>query len=672
MKPLGKVLQQADLISSEQVEIALKEQTQSAGLRLGEILVSHGWLKQETADFFSEDWPALLKQAQKQPLGKYLEAAGLLNEYQIKTLLAEQPLQNLRFEELAVLKGWLKPTTMKFLLEYLAPASQLHQHIWQQQVPPKHKILAPIEQLELKMVVPQQNNLKSSNPSEQSVLEPNLVELESPSLKLFSSNAIEIFKLNEKASRPEALQAEISSWTGDQPLLTQKLYQLLASEAFIEANAEAATVQQLVQTHLINDWETQLAAEHLQGVRDSIIHNHFCDPLLLLELYEEILQKGEVSTNNSPEQLELLRLGLVKQQQDKLKVGNRIYQSVFDREWVKQELEKILRPSMAETAIYNLTPSAHTFNISNTIAPFKLRVSKRFWVLLAIAGLMLCGSGLMVLGFSVFKWLQIETIFKRGNTLLYQGEYQQAIAKYDNILRIDSNYYQAWTNRGYALARLKDYNQMLESCKTAAIINPEAAVYAWNCQGEALYNLKQYNQALVAFDKAITLNSEDPVFWINKTEALIALKQPDTALSAVGQAIGLLKKEVEHQDASVKELAVAFSYQAKALLQKQEYESALTAYNQALKYDPNYFVALRGKGIAMQGLKQDDRAIAQFYSVLERPQLNNNQKAESWYYLGLSLCEFRKPDKAIAAFDRALHLKPNYQAAELGKKACLK
>ena len=53
MKPLGKVLQQADLISSEQVEIALKEQTLVHGLRFGEILASHGWLKQKTADFFS-------------------------------------------------------------------------------------------------------------------------------------------------------------------------------------------------------------------------------------------------------------------------------------------------------------------------------------------------------------------------------------------------------------------------------------------------------------------------------------------------------------------------------------------------------------------------------------------------------------------------------------------
>lgn len=96
----------------------------------------------------------------------------------------------------------------------------------------------------------------------------------------------------------------------------------------------------------------------------------------------------------------------------------------------------------------------------------------------------------------------------------------------------------------------------------------------------------------------------------------------------------------------------------------------MNAYDQALKYNSQYFTALRGKGIALQGLKRDDQAIGQFYLMLERPQLSNSQKAETWYYLGLSLCEFNQPTKAIAAFDQALKLQPNYEAAEQGKRNC--
>lgn len=677
MKPLGKVLQQADLISPEQVEIALKEQTQAAGMRLGEILASHGWVKQETADFFSQQWPMLLEEEPKQPLGKYLEEAGLLNEHQISIILTEQTQQNLRFGELAVLKGWLKPSTIQFFLDHLASEPQVQQHIWQHTQAPTYESLAQTEQLKLTMVAPPQHNLTTANSVKQSVLDLNLVEEESARFRLFSPSAIKIFKLfqlDAKASYPKVLLGEILSWTGGQPILTQRLCQLLAeSEFFIPAGAEATTVQQLVQSHLIDNWENQVAAEHLKKMQAKIIHNEECDPLLLLELYQQIWEQGEIVIDNSPEQAELLRLGLVAQQKDKLQLGNRIYQAVFDRNWVKRELDSILYPSLARTAIYDPISSATTLNVSKTMAPPESTTNKRLWALLAIAGLMVCGSGLIVLGFSVFKWLQIETIFKRGNALLYEGQYQQAIAKYNNILKIDSNYYQSWTNRGYALARLKNYDQMLESCTTATIINPEA-VYAWNCRGEALYNLKQYNEAIAAFDQAIILNSEDPAFWINKTEALLAIKQPDKALTAVDQAIKLLAKiwQNEPQQANAQELAIAYSYQAKVLLQKQDYESALKAYEQALKYNSKYYVALRGKGIALQGLKRDDQAIAQFYYLLEHHELTHPQKAESWYYLGLSLCEFRQNEKAIAAFNQALKFKPNYLAAERAKQACPK
>ena len=50
-KPLGEILVEAGLVSLAQIEIALQEQSQS-NLKIGEILALHGWIKQETADFF--------------------------------------------------------------------------------------------------------------------------------------------------------------------------------------------------------------------------------------------------------------------------------------------------------------------------------------------------------------------------------------------------------------------------------------------------------------------------------------------------------------------------------------------------------------------------------------------------------------------------------------------
>jgi len=116
--PLGTLLQQADLVSASQIEIALQDQKQYQ-YRIGEILALHGWLKQETADFFAQEWLKLLQQPDKQRLGEYLLSAGLLDRGQVQNILFLQRKTSIRFGALAVLKSWVKPTTLNFFLTSL-------------------------------------------------------------------------------------------------------------------------------------------------------------------------------------------------------------------------------------------------------------------------------------------------------------------------------------------------------------------------------------------------------------------------------------------------------------------------------------------------------------------------------------------------------------------------
>ena len=120
-KPLGAVLQEADLVSAAQVEVALRDQAQYQDLRIGEILALRGWIEQKTADFFAERWSTLIRQPRVQPIGYYLKEAGLLNEQQINTILSEQKTGQtwIRFGALVVFKGWLKQSTIDFFLKYL-------------------------------------------------------------------------------------------------------------------------------------------------------------------------------------------------------------------------------------------------------------------------------------------------------------------------------------------------------------------------------------------------------------------------------------------------------------------------------------------------------------------------------------------------------------------------
>ena len=114
-KPLGEILIEAGLITASQIEFALQQQSTS-DLRIGEILASHNWIKQQTADFFVEQWSDLLAQKPKKPLIYYFRQAGLLDEPQIAKLIREQQSKPTRFHRLAVKLGYLNQITVDFFL----------------------------------------------------------------------------------------------------------------------------------------------------------------------------------------------------------------------------------------------------------------------------------------------------------------------------------------------------------------------------------------------------------------------------------------------------------------------------------------------------------------------------------------------------------------------------
>ncbi|ESA34860.1 serine threonine protein kinase [Leptolyngbya sp. Heron Island J] len=148
--------------------------------------------------------------------------------------------------------------------------------------------------------------------------------------------------LAEKVSNPQVLLKEILAWTGGQPFLTQKLCKLVRSTTdSIPTNGEAAWIEKLVRERVIENWESQDEPEHLRTIRDRIL-NSDQPASQLLNLYSQVLEQNaskDVIADDSPEEKELLLSGLVVKQQGSLQIYNRIYQLVFDRQWVQTHLQ---------------------------------------------------------------------------------------------------------------------------------------------------------------------------------------------------------------------------------------------------------------------------------------------------------------------------------------------
>ncbi|WP_341527480.1 AAA-like domain-containing protein [Nostoc sp. UHCC 0302] len=151
-------------------------------------------------------------------------------------------------------------------------------------------------------------------------------------------------------NHPHKVLKEVLFWTQGQPFLTQKLCRLLVSLSEDEAGrklqippgTEEFWIESVVRSRIIDNWESQDEPEHLRTIRDRIIRNEH-STARMLGIYQQILQGVEVPADDSREQVELLLSGLVVKKLGLIKVKNKIYQEVFNREWVGKQLAD-LRP----------------------------------------------------------------------------------------------------------------------------------------------------------------------------------------------------------------------------------------------------------------------------------------------------------------------------------------
>jgi WD40 repeat protein len=147
--------------------------------------------------------------------------------------------------------------------------------------------------------------------------------------------------LKSQVTNPESALKEILSWTGGQPFLTQKLCEIVQqSPSPLGEDNIAEVIRELVQLQIIESWQSKDDENHLKAIREYLLFREE-QTVSLLELYQQILRNEEIyADDDSPEQKQLCLSGLVLKENGCLKVYNRIYQAIFNDNWVERELEK--------------------------------------------------------------------------------------------------------------------------------------------------------------------------------------------------------------------------------------------------------------------------------------------------------------------------------------------
>src|SRR5258706_306941 len=193
-----------------------------------------------------------------------------------------------------------------------------------------------------------------------------------------------------------------------------------------------------------------------------------------------------------------------------------------------------------------------------------------------------------------------EVWLKEGIALYNLKRYEEALAAYDQAMRLDPNYAYAYYDKGVALYTLKCYEEALIAFDRAIRLDPDS-VDAYHNKGNALYELKRYEEALIAYEQAIHLDPNYAYAYIGRGVALRGLKRYEEALAAYDQAIRLDPN-----------YANAYYNKGLSLYNLKRYEEALIAYDQAIRLDPNSADAHNNRGLALRNLKRDKEATQAF------------------------------------------------------------
>ena len=244
------------------------------------------------------------------------------------------------------------------------------------------------------------------------------------------------------------------------------------------------------------------------------------------------------------------------------------------------------------------------------------------------------------LGLKFANSREAKTWLKKGNELLDETKYEEAILCYEKVFEKDPKNKWAWINKGFALAELTRQEEAILCFEKATEMYPTSA-QVWYSKGEALASLNRFEEAIASFDRAIEIKPKFSDAWNYKGMALAEIRRYEGAIDAYDKAIVLSPK-----------FAWAWSNKGLALAYQGKYDETMTAFDKAIKLDPKETVTWNLKGVALINMERYDEAIQAFNKSIELDPKN----CYAWANKGYSLDQQGKYDEAIKAFDEAIKL----------------
>ncbi len=281
---------------------------------------------------------------------------------------------------------------------------------------------------------------------------------------------------------------------------------------------------------------------------------------------------------------------------------------------------------------------------------------------------------------------EANVMYNIGVTQCNEGNYNDAITTFCNVLQINPEMAQAYYGRSTcylqqkkydeAIADLKEYvkrkndnyaTYLIGYCYFHKSDNQSALTYFQNaieqgCNkadlfyhiGVINFNDAKYDDAMKYYTRAIEIDDTHAFSYNDRGSTYRMLNKIDKAIEDYSKAVQLNPR----MDIFKANLGSAYRL-------NKNYEKAIEAYNEVLKTSPDNYIVLNNKGIAQYELKDYDNAIETLNECL------NKKKDYAYAFNNIGLCYYKKKEfsLAIEAFTKAIALNPNYGEAYVGRGA---
>lgn len=239
---------------------------------------------------------------------------------------------------------------------------------------------------------------------------------------------------------------------------------------------------------------------------------------------------------------------------------------------------------------------------------------------------------------------------ERGLAQYSLQNYQAALSDYDQALQLDDQHSNAYGNRGLAKHALQDYQGAVEDYNQAIRLNPQYA-YVYHNRGVSKYNLKDLQGALSDYDQALRIDPKREDTLRNRGRTHYDLGKYRSALSDYDEAIRLdgdnanayngrahakgklgdWKGELADFDQALAlddQLVDAYNSRGLAQYNRKNYREAILDYNNAIRLDSDYAVAYFNRGFAKEVQNDLEGAKADFQKAADLYQKRGDQRQQ--------------------------------------------